>query len=95
MILRTLVVTLAGLVTVSAVADTGAVEGATDIDGFELLVADNPRKDRRDDRQEERPDRRDDRQDCRQDEGRVGNDKRDCKQEGRGEDDDAPKPEDA
>ena len=32
MILRTLVVTLAGLVTVPAVADTGAVEGATDID---------------------------------------------------------------
>ena len=88
MILRTLVVILAGLVTVPAVADTGAVEGATDIDdGFELLVAYNPRKDRRDDRQEERPDRRDDR--------RVGGDKRDCKREDRGEDEDAPKPEDA
>ena len=94
MILRTLVVTLAGLVTVSAIADTGESDGAADIDNFGLLVADNPRKDRRDDRQEERPDRRDDRRDCRQDEGRLGGDKRDCKQEGRGEDD-APKPEDA
>ena len=33
-----------------------------------------------------RQDRRDDRQDCRQDEGLVGGDKRDCKQEGRADD---------
>jgi len=32
-----------------------------------------------------RQDRRDDRQDCRQDEGLVGGDKRDCKQEERAE----------
>lgn len=47
------------------------------------LVADNRRKERRDDRQ----DNRDDKQDCRQDEGLVGKDKRDCKQENRGEGD--------
>ncbi len=34
---------------------------------------------------ERRQDRRDNRQDCRQEEGLVGKDKRDCKQEGRQE----------
>lgn len=43
------------------------------------------RQDRRDDRQDNRGDRRDTRQDCRGDEGVVGKDKRDCKQEGRQE----------
>lgn len=33
-----------------------------------------------------RQDRRDDRQDCRQDEGLIGGDKRDCKQEERAAD---------
>ena len=42
-----------------------------------VLLADNRRKDRRDDRQGDRDDRRD----CRQDEGVVGKDKRECKQE--------------
>ena len=70
---------------------TGASELAA-IDNVELLVADNPRKDRRDNRQEGRDDNqdgrqegRDDRRDCRQEEGRIGDDKRDCKQEERGE----------
>lgn len=43
------------------------------------------RQDRRDDRQDDRGDRRDTRQDCRDEEGVVGKDKRDCKQEGREE----------
>ena len=43
------------------------------------------RQDRRDDRQDDRGDRRDTRQDCRDEEGVVGKDKRDCKQEGRQE----------
>jgi hypothetical protein len=42
-----------------------------------MLLADNRRKDRRDDRKGDRGDRRD----CRQDEGVVGKDKRECKQE--------------
>ena len=53
------------------------------------LVADNDdRKGRRDDRQDGRDgkqdgrdDNRDDRRNCRQEEGRVGNDKRECKRE--------------
>lgn len=41
------------------------------------------RQDDRGDRQDDRSGDRDTRQDCRQDEGAVGGDKRDCKQEGR------------
>ena len=40
------------------------------------------RQDGRDMNQDERDDDRDNRQDCRQDEGVVGDDKRDCKQQG-------------
>ena len=61
------------------------IDGLDDVNSAELIVADNRRKDRRDDRQEDR----DDKQDCRQEEGRIGNDKRECKQENRGEDDEA------
>ena len=43
------------------------------------------RQDRREDRRDDRQDRRDTRQDCRGEEGAVGKDKRDCKQEGRQE----------
>ncbi len=43
------------------------------------------RNDRRGGRQDNRGDRRGDRQDCRQDEGAVGKDKRNCKQDGRQE----------
>jgi hypothetical protein len=81
MILRTLTIALAGILSFSAAAETGMVDGVAAIDNIELLVADNPRKDRRDNRQEGRDDRRD----CRQEEGRIGDDKRDCKQEERGE----------
>lgn len=44
------------------------------------------RQDSRDDRQDDRGDRKDTRQDCRQEEG-VGKDKRDCKQDGRRDND--------
>ena len=52
--------------------------------GDAMLVADNRRQERRGGRQ----DNRDDKQDCRQEEGRVGDDIRECKQDSRGEDDD-------
>jgi hypothetical protein len=64
-------------------ASDNATDDATTATNIDLIVADNPRKDRRDDR----GDNRDDKQDCRQEEGRVGDDKRDCKQENRGEGD--------
>lgn len=54
-----------------------------------IVLAETRRMERRDDRRDDRGDRRDDRgerrdtrQDCRQEEGVVGGDKRDCKQEG-------------
>lgn len=53
-----------------------------------IVLAETRRMDRRDDRRDDRGDRRDGRgegrdtrQDCRQEEGVVGGDKRDCKQE--------------
>jgi len=52
-----------------------------------LMVA-NPRKDRRDDRQGDRNENRDGKQECRHEEGLAGDDKRECKQEKRGEDGD-------
>jgi hypothetical protein len=85
MIIRTLAIALASLLSFSATTVIAAEDAVAEIDNIDLFVADNPRKDRRDDRQEKRPERRDDRQDCRQDEGRVGDDKRECKQDERGE----------
>jgi len=76
------------LLTIIGIAAFSMPEAPSRVDpgeAVDLLVADNPRKERRDDRQEDRPDRREDRRDCRQDEGRVGNDKRECKQDERGE----------
>lgn len=43
----------------------------------------NNRQERRDDRRDDRSDRQDTRQDCRNEEGLMGGDKRDCKQEER------------
>lgn len=88
MIIRTLAIALASLLSFSATPVIAAEDAIAEIDSIDLLVADNPRNERRDDRQEQRPERRDDRRDCRQDEGRVGHDKRECKQEGGGEGDD-------
>lgn len=53
----------------------------------DVLMADNPRKDRRDNRQGGRQDNREGKQECRQEEGLAGDDKRECKQEKRGEGD--------
>ena len=89
MIIRTLAVALASLLSFPATTLIAAEDAVAAIEDIEVLVAENPRKDRRDDRQERRPERRDDRQDCRQDEGRVGDDKRECKQDERGNDTDA------
>ncbi len=75
MITRLLVLSIVGFLSSAAFAG--------DFVSDELLMADNPRKERRDDRQDDR----DDKQDCRQEEGRVGDDKRECKQENRGDGD--------
>ena len=55
--------------------ETTPITGSTGI-----ILADNNRKERRDDREDDR----DDKQDRRQEEGWVGDDKRECKQENRG-----------
>ena len=54
-----------------------------------LMLAETATKDNRDDRQEDRQGdrggRQDNRDDCRDEGGAAGKDKRDCKQEGRGD----------
>ena len=88
MITRILITALFGFLSCVAVANDDAVS-----DGFSaatdgaLLMAQNPRKERRGERQGDRNENRDGKQDCRQEEGLVGNDKRECKQEERGEGD--------
>lgn len=86
------------IITVAATAMLGlgaitpgvyAAPGITQPDAELLILAETEgmdrRQDRREDRRDDRQDRRDTRQDCRGDEGVVGKDKRDCKQEGRQE----------
>ena len=80
---RLFVLALTLCLSFAAFADNEATDVGTTAINIDLIVADNPRKDRRDDR----GDNRDDKQECRQEEGRVGDDKRECKQENRGEDD--------
>jgi hypothetical protein len=86
MITKLLITSIFGFLSCAAIASDDAVsEGfSAAVDG-ELLMAANPRKDRRDNRQGDRHEDRDGRQDCRQEEGLVGDDKRECKQEERGE----------
>jgi hypothetical protein len=78
MIKRLLVVGIMGLLSFGAFAsedvDDGMIVGGSE----DLLMAGNPRQERRGGRQ----DHRDDKQDCRQEEGRIGDDKRECKHEG-------------
>jgi hypothetical protein len=88
MIIRTPAIALAVLLGLAATADSDVFSSPAAIEGIDQMVADNPRRERRDDRGENRDDRqegrqegRDDRRDCRQEEGRIGKDKRDCKQE--------------
>jgi len=76
MITRLLAISIFGFMSCAVFASDVVDDGATAFDNMDLIVADNRRKDRRDDRDENR----DDKQDCRQEEGRVGHDKRECKQ---------------
>jgi hypothetical protein len=88
MITKLLITVLFGFLSCVAVAnDDAASDGFSAATDGTLLMADNPRKGRRDNRQGDRNENRDGKQDCRQGEGRVGNDKRECKQEERGEGD--------
>ena len=77
MIKKLLAVGIIGLLSCSVFASEDTDYGVQGSAGDALLMADNPRKERRG----ERGDNRDDKQDCRQEEGRVGDDKRDCKQD--------------
>jgi hypothetical protein len=70
-------------------AQASAFAGSGVFQNGNIVLAETRRMERRDDRRDDRGDRRDDRgerrdtrQDCRQEEGLVGGDKRDCKQEG-------------
>lgn len=86
MITKLLIASIFGFLSCVAIAGNDAVsDGVSATMDGELLMAANPRKDRRDDRQGDRQENRDGKQDCRQEEGRVGHDKRECKQEERGE----------
>jgi len=86
MIIRLVAIALMGFVGFAAVASDDVIDVAPIMTSDNTLMADNPRKGRRDGRQDDRQGDRDDKQDCRQEEGRVGHDKRDCKQEKRKED---------
>jgi hypothetical protein len=88
MITKLLITVLFGFLSCVAIANDDVVSDGLSVatDGA-LLMADNPRRGRRDNRQGDRQENRDGKQDCRQEEGRVGNDKRECKQEERGEGD--------
>ena len=83
MIARLIVISIFGFLSCAVSASDVVDDGMHAVNSEDSLVADNRRKDRRDDRQ----DNRDDKQDCRQDEGRIGKDKRECKQ-GDGDDGD-------
>jgi hypothetical protein len=85
MIKKLLAIGIIGLLSCSVFAGEGTDYGVQGSDSDALLMADNPRKERRGERHEDR----DDKQDCRQEEGRVGDDKRDCKQDARGGEDGA------
>jgi hypothetical protein len=85
MIKKLLAVGIIGLLSCSVFASEDTDYGVQGSASDALLMADNPRQERRDDRHENR----DDKQDCRQEEGRVGDDKRDCKQDARGGEDGA------
>jgi len=81
MITRLLVLGVFGFFSIAVFVSDDVNGVFSTVNNDDSIMADNPRKDRRDDRQENR----DDKQDCRQEEGRVGDDKRECKQENRGE----------
>ena len=77
---------LAGLLVSASVSAMPSTGGPTDTySGDYTVVAQTQGTERRGGRRDDRGDRRGDRGDCRQEEGVVGKDKRDCKQEGRGD----------
>lgn len=85
MITRLLVTGIFGFPSCAVFASDDVIDSLYTVNNENLILADNRRKDRRDDRQENR----DDKQDCRQEEGRIGKDKRECKQgDGNDSDDD-------
>jgi hypothetical protein len=81
MITRLLLVSIFGFLSCAVSASDVVDDGLYLVSSEDGLLADNRREDRRGDRQEDR----DEKQDCRQEEGRIGHDKRECKQEDRGE----------
>ena len=85
MIKKLLIGGIFGLLSCVVFSSESTDQGLNVSDSDTLLMANNPRQERRGGRQ----DHRDDKQDCRQEEGRVGDDKRDCKQEERGGEDGA------
>ena len=89
MIVRLIVIGVAGFMSFAALACGDIDDGISVADDSDIMLADNRRKERRDDRHDDR----DDKQDCRQEEGRVGDDKRECKQEKRDGDDEGAEPE--
>jgi len=95
MITRLLVLSVIGFLSSAVLASDNIDDASPTVGNENLIMAANPRKERRDDRQGDRQENRDDKQDCRQEEGRVGNDKRECKQENRGEGDEEDKGDDA
>jgi len=91
MITRLLVLSVMGFLSSGIWASDDIDDASSTVGNDELIMADNPRKERRDDRQGDRQENRDDKQDCRQEEGRVGHDKRECKQDNRGDGDEGDK----
>jgi len=83
MITRLMILSVAAILCFAVYASADIGDGYSTIDNINMIMVDNPRKDRRDDRKDDR----DDKQDCRQEEGLVGDDKRECKQEDRGDGD--------
>jgi hypothetical protein len=62
MIIRTPAIALAGLLSLAATADSDVLSSLEEIEGIDQIVAENPRRERRDDRQENRDDRQEGRQ---------------------------------
>jgi hypothetical protein len=88
MTIRVIAASILALTSCVTFADIGPANESAAFTGSDFIVADTRGQDRREDRGDDRGDRKD----CRKEEGRVGRDKRDCKQDNRGEgegDDDA------
>jgi len=83
MITRLMILSVAAILCFAVYASADVGDGYSTIDNINMIMVDNPRKDRRDDRKDDR----DDKQDCRQEEGLVGDDKRECKHEDGDEED--------